>query len=262
MIQHKSRFACSIVVLIVSCDRYADLWQLQAAALAKFWPDCPYEKILITNSRNPEISGLKVLRLGEDRGWSANLIEALKQLECMYVLIWIDDIILLEPVDQRKLDSVLAEFDNRQGNCLRLIGPSGLVSTPRCAGSLFLEPSGGAYRVSTVVTVWRRSILLELLNPAETAWEFEISGSRRADAIGGFYSSRRRLVRIVNTVVRGLWSGYALRKIVKNVDPDYIPQRRSMAIGGEIVYQLRLMLSKCWRLVPVNFSRRLRDVVK
>jgi len=42
---------------------------------------------------------------------------------------------------------------------------------------------GAAYRTSLQVAFWDRQVLLDLLEENESAWDFEINGSRRSDRI-------------------------------------------------------------------------------
>jgi hypothetical protein len=252
----------AVSMLIVSCDRYSDLWNLQMAALQKFWPDCPFRRYLITNLLGPVYKDTEALVLGEDQGWSANLLSALGRIQTEFVLLWLDDLLLLAAIDNRLIRNAVEEFVKQEGNCLKLLGSPGLIGTGRTAGAVSLEPVGGAYRVSTVATLWRRSVLVGLLRESESAWQFEIHGSRRADEVGGFYFLSTSSLRLVNTVVRGKWSRFALRHVRREIDPGYVPQRNIMAPFTEFQYQARLLLSKAWRFIPVSKSRGIRDLIK
>ena len=69
------------------------------------------------------------------------------------------------------------------------------------------------YCTSTVMTLWRRSVLLELLDPRETAWEFEIRGTERSESCDGFYVARKPTFDVINTIGRGRWSRRAIRRV-------------------------------------------------
>ena len=45
----------SCTVLVASCDKYADLLGPFSALWRKFWPDCPFEVVLVTESE-PDLS--------------------------------------------------------------------------------------------------------------------------------------------------------------------------------------------------------------
>ena len=47
---------------------------------------------------------------------------------------------------------------------------------------------GAPYRTSAQSAIWRKSSLESLLVDGESIWEFEVLGSRRSDALEGFYA--------------------------------------------------------------------------
>ena len=49
---------CTVVVC--SCDKYADLLESFAVLWRKYWPDCPFETMLVTGLR-PRRKGEKVI---------------------------------------------------------------------------------------------------------------------------------------------------------------------------------------------------------
>jgi hypothetical protein len=249
-------------LLIVSCDKYSDLWEVQVAAIEKFWPDCPMQIHLLTNELRPQIKSVDTIPVGADMAWSANLILALRLLKTEFVFLLLDDIILTRSVNTSKICTQIEALQRVGGNCLKLHGVPGLVWGKGGVGSIAIEPPGGAYRVSTVATVWRRSALLSLLKPKETAWQFEIDGSRRADSVEGFYFSEERSVYVLNAIIRGKWSVNALRKVTAKILPGYHPKRGLMSFTAESAYQLRLLFSAVWRIIPISYSRRIRDLVK
>jgi hypothetical protein len=73
------------------------------------------------------------------------------------------------------------------------------------------EP-GVPFRASLQAAFWRRRVLLGLLEPGESAWEFERNASARSGAIPkGFYSARRAVLPYAEVVARGKWSPHGLR---------------------------------------------------
>ena len=74
-----------VALLVLSFDGYDDLWQICINLFNKNWPDCSFDKYLMTNfkdfndfsSDNP----FKALKIGEDKTWSKNLMTALDLLK-------------------------------------------------------------------------------------------------------------------------------------------------------------------------------------
>ena len=71
--------ACTVVV--GSCDKYADLLGPFITLFRKFWPDCPFEVVLVTES-DPHIEGFdRVILTGRGKPWCKMSAEALEQIE-------------------------------------------------------------------------------------------------------------------------------------------------------------------------------------
>jgi hypothetical protein len=215
--QPEPRFG-ELAVLLVSCDMYKDLWPLCTAMMHRFWPDCPYPAYLVCN-QPASIPGFRTLAVGSDRGWSANLIRALEEVEEEFVLLFLEDLILEQPVSTPRVVHLFNWFKGVSGNCLRM-NPSPRPDEP-CNEFVGIASKGGLYRSSTVMTLWRKSVLYALLRPEENAWEFEILGTKRSDQFDGFYAAYDKTFSFVNAVARGKWGRRALRRVRRlGVEPD------------------------------------------
>ena len=248
----------SIAVLVVSCDKYRDLWGPFFDLFRKFWPDCPFPTYLVCNHGGDLPDGVTAICVGDDASWSSNLRASLGSVAEDHVLVLVDDLFLVETVDTESVLAACREFLELGGNCLKL-NPT--VPGDRPAGRTLRECSpGGAYRASTVLTVWRKEVLRDLLVEGETAWEFEIEGTKRSDRYGGFYATRADCFRNVNGVIKGEWSRTALEK-VRSVSPRPVPvERKVMPRLREWRYQLALARSRLlYRLLPLGADRRILD---
>jgi len=49
-----------IAVLVVSCDKYADLWPPFFQLFLRFWPECPFSVYLISNQKGPAYHDVKL----------------------------------------------------------------------------------------------------------------------------------------------------------------------------------------------------------
>src|SRR5436305_14914475 len=79
-------FKGSVAIVVSSCDAFFDAWRPFAAFLHKFWPDCPFDTFLVTNALDVRSPRIQALPVGQDQGWSSNLLGILKQLSHPYVL--------------------------------------------------------------------------------------------------------------------------------------------------------------------------------
>ena len=248
----------SIAVLVVSCDKYRDLWDPFFDLFRKFWSDCPFPTYLLCNHGGDLPGGVTAVCVGDDTSWSSNLRAGLGSIPEDYVLVLVDDLFLTEKVDTRTVLEACREFLELGGNCLKL-NPT--VPGDRAAGEMLRACSpGGAYRASTVLTLWRKEVLRDLLAEGETPWEFEIEGTKRSDRYGGFYSTKADCFRFVNGVIKGEWSRSALER-VQSISPRPVRvERRVMPRLRELRYQVALARARAlYRILPVGADRRILD---
>lgn len=202
-----------IALLVISCDNYSDLWDTFFFALEKNWSDCPYTIFLQSNHK--ELKGfknVKTIKIGNERSWSDALIKSLKKLiDYDYVLIFMEDMIISNPVNTSYLLSVIDEFLNEDGNYLTLINePKPNNKFNKYFGELI---SGSMYRVTTTASLWKTSTLREILDDSESAWQFEKIGSRRSDKFDKFYSVYKDCFDWIHLVVKGKVLRSSIKKL-------------------------------------------------
>jgi hypothetical protein len=224
----------------------------------RFWPDCPYRTYLICNEP-ASISGFRTLAVGPDCGWSANLLRALEEVEEEYVLLFLDDLILERPVCTSRVEDLFSWLKGVSGNCLRM-NPSP-PPDERSTELVGIARSGGLYRASTVMTLWRKSVLSALLRPDESAWEFEIRGTERSDLFDGFYASYRKTFFVINAVGRGKWTRRSIRRIRQlGVEPDLVA-RGVLSRWCEWKGRLMEVRSAALAHFPARWRRTIRQVL-
>lgn len=210
-------------VLVGSCDKYVDVLAPFAALKRKYWPDCPFETVLVTEHA-PEIPGEReaerpafdrVIACGTGTNWASRLVMALEQISTPNVLMLCDDYFLESPVDTRQLLHRLDQLEAFDAANLRLI-PNPRHGLVREDG-LMEYPKNTAYCVSTLAGFWRRDYLERLARPVSSIWEFERFGSF---AVG----DERRLILatverefpFVDAVHKGCWEGFGVRVCREN----------------------------------------------
>ncbi len=244
---------------MLSCDKYADLWTPFFQLFRRFWPDCPFPVYLVSNRLRADIASVHQIQVGADLSWSDTLATALRRLDQPYVLLVLDDLFLLERVPSGEVVALLAWMIDSGANHLRLHPPP-LPDKPHDARVGIVSP-GALYRTSTQFSAWRKSAMLELLVPGESAWDFEISGSGRSDRLGGFYSTWRPSVSIVNGVIKGKWRRDALKRVrALGADVD-LAARPLMTPSEAALFRLKRVRSRLLLLLPAPYQRRVRDLL-
>ena len=247
----------SVALVLASCDRYADAWDPWFQGLSKFWPSCPYPIYHVSNTLCWSEPFVRPLLTGVDHSWSDNLIAAVSRLSEEYVFLVIDDLIFTAAVATDRVHALISQLHALNGDYLRLNG------IPPCDGpytsGLGIIKPGAVYRTATVMSVWKRTTLLDLLRSGENAWEFEIAGSRRSDVYPAFYGTGRAEFKYVNAIVKGKWSRTALNRLTACGIEVRSESRPIMSHREELAYSFGLARNRCLYLLPGNLRRAVRE---
>lgn len=182
-------------VLISSFDGFADCWVPSAHGFTKYWPDCPYPILLMTNTRDFPHPRLRVLKVSGGADWSARMIDALDRIETPYVIYFQEDYWITEPVDTARITSYLDLMEREGLDYIRLVSnpvPDREYAPDPRLGVLSDEAS---YRTSVQITLWRREVFRELVVPGESVWQFEINGTERSRKYGPTFLGAKRVGR-------------------------------------------------------------------
>ncbi len=170
-----------LTIVISSCDPFFDAWAPFLCLFFRYWPDCPHRVVLLTNHLKLDAGPVQALRLGDDQGWSNNLITALNSIESDHVVYIQEDHFLLGNVlnDQFQRAFVLVRDQEMDGLTFRARKPQAgarmddslpvFFPAPESREAVFCDP-----------TIWNRRSLLGLLEPGESAWDFLKTGRERA----------------------------------------------------------------------------------
>jgi len=249
----------NIAVLVVSCDKYSDLWSPFFSLFRRFWPDCPFPVYLLSNQKSCDINGVVPILVGEDVSWSDNLRFGLDQINEEFILMWIEDLLLIKKVDTEVIQSICSEFIKISGNYIRLnhrVKPD--VPFNKYFGHI---SSGAIYRTSTVLSLWRKDVLHGLLKTGESAWDFEIYGTVRSDKYDGFYSSCDNYFKVINCIIKGKWQRNAVEKITSLGIEINTDKRQVMSFREHLILLLLELRSSLLVLVPSKYRRHVKDMI-
>lgn len=214
-------------IIIPSHHTYADAWEPFIELFRRFWPNCKFPVILITD-KIPD--GQKtnrwdnVVTLGADGGWCLNIVNALGMSgirdESHYLMMQ-EDFFLNSEVDAVYVDAALDFFntDSKTG-CFRLYpcpGPDYPVDD-----SFGIIDQIAAYKCSCQAAIWKRELLLSLLKECDTPASFEIHGTRLAHTMSDKFVSARRtrlpwvMTYFCSAINRGKWNPQAIEWCTKH----------------------------------------------
>lgn len=177
------------IILVPSCDKYADLWNPFFAFRDKFWPDPTWKVYLTVNLADFSHHGVEVIKTGTASDWSSELRKALELIPSDYFLLILEDYFIYEPVDSKEIERLFEIACKDKIDFLRLGCFPGRYNTYWPYDALKQYPglaeirNGAKYRINLQTAIWYKPTLMALLKDGENPWEFEIKGSERANSM-------------------------------------------------------------------------------
>ena len=102
--------ASDMTIMVCSCDAYEDTWYPFFKLFSKYWPDCPYEIILNTESKIYEYPGLNIKTFSFYKNgkvpYGKRMLRHLKEVKTPYLLVLMDDFFFRDDVKQEEIEKV------------------------------------------------------------------------------------------------------------------------------------------------------------
>lgn len=252
----------SFAVLVLSCDKYADVWP---AFFKCFWQNFPrgeWPVYLGSNTKECGETGVVTIKSGDDEDWSTSYKRILEQIPQKKLFVILEDLLLSSKVNEEAFASVVKFMFEKDANHIRYWArPPPDVPTDN---TLIGESARGAPYRSTVCGLWDRDYLLHLLIGGENPWNFEILGSYRTSYSDGFYAMIEPLCGHINLIEKGDWIPSSVEWATHTGVPLDLQSRAILKGGRQLksylqvgVFNLVSRIPWAYRVRLMNFLRRL-----
>jgi hypothetical protein len=168
------RLKDNITLVCASYKGFEKISELLDISLSKNF-NLDLDSYLITNG-SPQLNFFKLVKIDKDEGWNKNLQKLLLQIKTDYVLLWIDDLILKKPVDQNSFLNAFKRVLDNDLSCLwghNVFSLKPKVFLSKLIHGDYRSPKG-KYQFSTMCSIYKKSVLLNLLARTSSPWEFEL----------------------------------------------------------------------------------------
>lgn len=246
-------------ILVLSCDKYSDLWKPFFDCFFKFWSDCDYKIYLGANNKTFNDSRVETILSGDDKDWSSSFLNILDQVKSEYVIVLLEDLFLVDFVNNEKIDSVFEFLINKNFNFCHIgktVGADKIINN-----DIGLLDGGMPYRVN-VFGIWKKVYLKNILIKGENAWNFEIMGSYRASYDDGFYFTREKILNTLNMVEKGKWFPDKLENI-KKMGINIQDSQRGV-LGGLYLFKskIQILIVSVVVLIPWRFRVKIMGILR
>jgi hypothetical protein len=241
---------CAVVVM--SSDRYADLWPTFFDRFRQCWPSCPYPVFLGSNTiQHHGHDFVTTLLSGPDRDWSSSARKIITQIPQPYLVVLLEDLLITADVDSAEVVQAIHSMHRHGSRHIQLACrlPADHIDAE---GYGVIHP-GAPYRVN-VCGLWRKDAFLDLLIDGESPWNFEIMGSYRSRYVGGFLRARRSPIQLLNLVEKGLFLPAAVAYCRRKDIALPLETRGTLGVRQGLVSWLQ----RCWFHTVVRVPWRLR----
>jgi hypothetical protein len=250
-----NKYSSNVAIVIVSCDKYQDLWEPLFTTFFKYWDNCPFKIYLASNYCQYNHQRVSNISIGDDKAYSSNLINIIKQVEEEWIILWYEDGFLTKKVDNQLVEYIIDIAISRKINYLKLT-----VDYPLYYGKkeedIGLIPKGVKYRSAMGMALYHKSTLKNILSPGLSAWELDVSDfdDSKIDfyALNSYYRFQRPFT-VLNSVIKGKWY-LGTPKFLKNEGLGNFISNRSIQSFNEYLYikfyllriELYFIFNKYW----------------
>lgn len=243
----------NVCILISSSDNTWDVARQTLYSFLTYWPNCPFPIFVGLNSPNQELIEINYHPVfAEVSGWRQELHAQVASLpeQYGYILLFLDDFVLLSPVDEKKLLQLVNEALSNEWAYLRfkqLLGAWLPLLARRIKdkikNQLYCEiPQNAPYFSSLQVALWERAHLLNMLNLPGSIWDFE---RQAIPNVQHYAICCKSPIDYIHVVERGQWQPYA-KRVLSQCGVKFDPGSRIVrGIGSEInrlIYKIKFAL--------------------
>ncbi len=246
-------------ILILSCDKYYELWDFVTFSYSKYWPECSMNKFILTNYKKYNTNDFTSIEVGSDISWSSNLLIALKILQNDYdrVLLSFDDLLLKFEINNNDFVKFHDLFIQYNMDCLKFIKHHGFNRSK--FGEVSLIDQNVLYRTTCVFSLWKINVLEKILDKKENAWEFEKNGTKRSGLFYRFYTVNRSFFLYDNVVI----AGKVHRKFVRDVNFSSFEYLEMMSLPIYLKFLLKLIFFSIFvNTLPYRLQLILLRIIK
>ena len=176
-------------IYLLTSNKYTKkLCPINVHFLNKYWPN--QEIVIVGYEDVEELKNLpdnvSTVKLGdqEDYGimWTNALIPYFNSVSDDYFALVFDDHILMNQVDETKINLITEQFKNNEADKAMIGGGICLSHAVQHDNveELLVFKQNAPYRMSLHPAIWKKEYFLKYLTPNLTSWDFELINSNKA----------------------------------------------------------------------------------
>jgi hypothetical protein len=249
-------------VVVLSFDRYSDLWPVYFECTKKFWNHNTKPTYLVTNEAMPRFDGVRVIPTGSEVSWSYRARAAVEKVDAEYILLMLEDYYFTSAVSDDVMESLFNYAKTNDVDYLRIYPFPKIHFSDKGVERIHPIPKDVLYGVNLQASIWKKEYLKKVLASGNySAWEFEARQKNGAatQIQGKLYTVDYAPFEMVNGVLQGKWYTPAV-KTLRNKGITVDTSKRNMLPWQKVfVYKLKIVVRK---LAGPNLIRKFKPLLK
>lgn len=202
-------------ILVISSDKYQDIWNPFFECLERNWGNCPFQLYLGSNSiPYTGNTRVKTILSGIDKDWSSSMKIILSQIKEQFLFVILEDFFIITSPDNDTMINHFQFMENNNVHHMHFFN-SVIPYDKELNENYGIYKKGAPYR-SNVFGFWNKESMLGLLIDGESPWDFEIMGSYRSFKWDNFLSIKTPPFQILNVVEKGSYIAASVDYCKKN----------------------------------------------
>lgn len=163
-----------VAILICSCDYYSECWEPIIYSFKLYWPDCEYDKLIVSNHIDADIPGAIIIKVGDHKGWASDTLKAVELTDYDYYIYFQEDYWINRKVDNQAIKQHIQHCEENDVEYLKIWRDLIKRDKLRIGNSDYCKnPLDERYTINTAVAIWRRDLFPKVCLPGNTGWDFE-----------------------------------------------------------------------------------------
>ena len=252
-------------ILIASYAKANDIWYITDHFLRKYWK-ADLKITLGANGEDREAfvpEGWSYINHGEDISFSKSLMSYLESIDDEYFILMLDDFIILEEVDNDKIEKAFDFIKSHDGVYLRLVpNPKGNIKIDHDFSKIdvkFKVP----YVTSLQMAIWKKEFLMQLLSYDFSPWEFEVKAGKTKDAMSHseqFYVTNYNFISYTHFVEKGRFYPF-LKEILEQEGLPLDSTREFLSEDDLSKMRDSLLKKSLRRVIPSRYMNVIRSLM-
>lgn len=250
-----------MTIIILSCDKYSDLWEGQVKLINQNWPDRKCRTLIVTDAvTSKKFENVEIFSTGTDCEWSERLGKAINQINTEFVFLTLDDYYLIKKVDTKRIESIIRMARNLDLDYIRLFKRPTKATLSRIKEyeNAFYIDVTHPYSVNLYAGIWKKEFLRYSVRQPLNAWRFEV----RLPRVAVEYKAKGAMVNDAYEILDVVRKGKLLRKAAK-----YFKRNKNIYTGNRAVNTVTdemklLVLTFAGRYIPQKFQKSVKNIMK